>query len=143
MKYLAEVDSEHDPLVGPHLTTADGPWKSDRERFQFNDGSVYVVINDRPGEDGLPNMHLTRRQWALQTPLPFGQLVVPAWMLPTAAAIPVLLWVVTGGRSRLRVRRRWELNRRGLCWKCRYDLLYSNWRCPECGMVNDQIPVAR
>jgi hypothetical protein len=55
-------------------------------------------------------------------------LVVPAWFVAAALAVPGLIWL---GRQRARRPR----VRAGLCPSCGYDLRATPDRCPECGAV--------
>jgi len=56
-------------------------------------------------------------------------LVVPHWLVATAAVIPFLIWLPILHRA-LRARKR---QRQGFCPKCGYDLRATPDRCPECG----------
>ena len=60
-----------------------------------------------------------------------GYYTIPLWL----PAIPVALWLL---RRLLIDRRRWQRDgrrRRGECIRCRYDIRFSESRCPECGTL--------
>jgi hypothetical protein len=62
--------------------------------------------------------------------------VVPYWLLIVLALF--IAWLF--GRPNWIARRR---VRDGLCPRCGYNVTATPWRCPECGLANEAVPVMR